>query len=40
MLDLNEFAREVHAVSVEHGWWEGEIERRVRRSADSNADNI
>lgn len=24
MLDLNEFAKEVHAVSVEHGWWEGE----------------
>ena len=24
MLDLNAFAREVHAVSVEHGWWEGE----------------
>lgn len=24
MLDLNEFAQEVHAVSVEHGWWEGE----------------
>lgn len=23
MLDLNEFAKEVHAVSVEHGWWEG-----------------
>ena len=24
MLDLNEFAKEVHAVAVEHGWWEGE----------------
>ena len=24
MLNLNEFAKEVHAVSVEHGWWEGE----------------
>jgi len=24
MLDLNEFAKDVHAVSVEHGWWEGE----------------
>lgn len=24
MLDLNAFAKEVHAVSVEHGWWEGE----------------
>lgn len=24
MLDLNKFAQEVHAVSVEHGWWEGE----------------
>ena len=24
MLDLNAFAQEVHAVSVEHGWWEGE----------------
>ena len=24
MLYLNEFAKEVHAVSVEHGWWEGE----------------
>ena len=24
MLDLNEFAQDVHAVSVEHGWWEGE----------------
>lgn len=23
MLNLNEFAKEVHAVSVEHGWWEG-----------------
>ena len=24
MLNLNEFAKEVHAVAVEHGWWEGE----------------
>ena len=24
MLDLNEFAQEVHAVAVEHGWWDGE----------------
>lgn len=24
MLDLTDFAREVHAVAVEHGWWEGE----------------
>lgn len=24
MLDLNAFAREVHAVAVEHGWWDGE----------------
>lgn len=24
MLDLNAFAKEVHAVAVEHGWWEGE----------------
>ena len=24
MLYLNEFAKEVHAVAVEHGWWEGE----------------
>lgn len=24
MLDLNEFAKDVHAVAVEHGWWEGE----------------
>lgn len=24
MLNLNGFAKEVHAVSVEHGWWEGE----------------
>ena len=24
MLNLNAFAREVHAVSVEHGWWKGE----------------
>ena len=24
MLNLNEFAQEVHAVAVEHGWWEGE----------------
>lgn len=24
MLDLNVFAQDVHAVSVEHGWWEGE----------------
>jgi hypothetical protein len=24
MLDLNVFAQEVHAVAVEHGWWEGE----------------
>lgn len=24
MLNLNDFAKEVHAVSVEHGWWEGE----------------
>ena len=24
MLDLNAFAQEVHAVSVDHGWWEGE----------------
>lgn len=23
MLDMNEFAKEVHTVSVEHGWWEG-----------------
>ena len=23
MLDLNAFARDVHAVSVEHGWWDG-----------------
>ena len=24
MLDLNEFAKEVHAVAVAHGWWDGE----------------
>lgn len=24
MLNLNDFAKEVHAVSVEHGWWEVE----------------
>lgn len=24
MLDMTKFAKEVHAVSVEHGWWEGE----------------
>lgn len=24
MLDLNAFAKDVHAVAVEHGWWEGE----------------
>ena len=24
MLNLTDFAREVHAVAVEHGWWEGE----------------
>ena len=24
MLDLNAFAKEVHAVSVEHGWWESD----------------
>ena len=24
MLDLNAFAKEVHAVAVEHGWWDGE----------------
>jgi hypothetical protein len=24
MLNLNEFAKDVHAVAVEHGWWEGE----------------
>lgn len=23
MLDLNDFAKEVHAVAVAHGWWEG-----------------
>lgn len=23
-MDLNDFAKEVHAVAVEHGWWEGE----------------
>lgn len=23
MLDLNKLAKEVHAVSVKHGWWEG-----------------
>jgi hypothetical protein len=24
MLNLNDFAKDVHAVAVEHGWWEGE----------------
>ncbi len=24
MLDMTKFAKDVHAVSVEHGWWEGE----------------
>lgn len=24
MLNLTDFAKEVHAVAVEHGWWEGE----------------